>query len=48
MMDLISWSDGTKSLLDIAELCEVAIWDLYPILNKMIDHDLISVCDNGL
>jgi len=43
MMDLITWSDGTKSLLEIAEICEIPIWSLYPILQDMVDHDLLSV-----
>jgi aminopeptidase-like protein len=42
MMDLITWSDGTKSLLEIAEICEVPIWDLYPIVAKLVEHNLIS------
>ncbi len=43
MMDLISYSDGRTSLLEIAEKCEVPIWDLYPILDKLVEHDLIKI-----
>jgi aminopeptidase-like protein len=46
MMDLITWSDGTKSLLDIAELCDVPIWELYPIVDKLVEHDLMSLHDS--
>jgi aminopeptidase-like protein len=42
MMDFITWSDGTRSLLEIAELCGSPIWDLYQILDKLSDHGLIS------
>ena len=43
MMDLITWSDGEQSLIDIAEICEVPIWDLYPILDKLVENDLIEL-----
>lgn len=45
MMDLITWSDGTNSMLEIAELCEVPIWELYPIVKKLFDHKLLSLFD---
>jgi aminopeptidase-like protein len=45
MMDLISWSDGSKSLLEIAEICEVPIWELYPIVKKLNEHKLLSLFD---
>ena len=43
MMNLMTWSDGKHSLLDIAELCNVPIWKLYPILEKLIDEKLIKL-----
>lgn len=43
MMDLITWSDGTYSLLDIADKCGVPIWDLYPIVDKLVAHNLLDV-----
>jgi aminopeptidase-like protein len=43
MMNIISYSDGSKSLLDIAELCEVPIWKTYSILEKLIKNDLIDI-----
>lgn len=42
MMDLITWSDGTRSLVEIAELCCSPVWSLYPILDKLCDHGLIT------
>ena len=45
MMDLITWSDGSKSMLEIAELCEVPIWDLYPIVSNLCEHELLSLHD---
>jgi len=43
MMDLITWSDGTYSLLDIADKCGVPIWDLYPIVDKLVTHNLLDI-----
>jgi hypothetical protein len=43
MMDLLTWSDGEKSLLAIANICEVPIWDLYPQLEKLVQHGLLTL-----
>ena len=43
MLNLITWSDGAHSLIDIAELCECPIWKLYPIVKKLEDHKLIEL-----
>ncbi len=45
MMDLITWSDGSKSMLEIAEICDVPIWELYPIVKKLSEHKLLSLFD---
>lgn len=46
MMDLITWSDGTQSLIDIAEKCNVPVWSLYPTLDTLLAHDLLILNDN--
>lgn len=43
MMDLITWSDGTKSLLDIAEKCNCPIWSLYSLIEILYKNDLIDI-----
>lgn len=45
MMDLITWSDGSRSLIEIAELCRCPVWDLYPILEKLNSHQLMVLLD---
>lgn len=45
ILNFISYSDGKKSLIEIAELCEVPVWKLYTILEKLIQKDLIVVRD---
>ncbi len=44
MMNLITWSDGSKSLVEIADLCEVPVWGLYPILDTLVALKLLRVC----
>ena len=46
MMDLISWSDGKSSLLEIAEEMGVPMWDLYPIIDLLLEHKLIILNEN--
>ncbi len=46
MMNLISYSDGTKSLLEIAELCECPVWELYPLVEKLTEHHVLTLSDD--
>jgi aminopeptidase-like protein len=43
LLDLLSHSDGTRSLLDIAELIEQPAWGLALIVRRLAEHDLLSV-----
>jgi len=43
MMDLISLCDGQNSLLEISEILNVPIWELYEIVDKLIDYKLLEV-----
>jgi len=45
MMDFISLCDGKTSLLDIAEILNLPIWDLYEIVNELQNHNLICIND---
>lgn len=45
MMDLITWSDGTRSLLEIAELCNFPVWEFYPIVDKLTSCNLMDLLD---
>lgn len=44
-MDLIAYCDGTHSLLDIAEIIGVPVWELEPICQKLAAHDLMLISD---
>ena len=43
MMNLLTWSDGKHSLLEIAEICNVPIWKFYTLLEKLIDKKIIKL-----
>lgn len=41
MMDMMAYCDGTFSLLDIAEIIGVPIWELVPMYQKLSEHGLL-------
>jgi aminopeptidase-like protein len=43
MMNVLTWSDGEKSLIDIANICDVAIWKLYPVIEILVNHRLLDL-----
>jgi aminopeptidase-like protein len=43
MMGLISYCDGKHTLLEIAEKIEVPCWTLYEVVEKLCQHELISI-----
>jgi aminopeptidase-like protein len=42
MMDLISLCDGQHSLLEIAETLKTPIWELYELIDKLVEHGLLE------
>ncbi len=42
LMNLISYSDGKKSLLEIANEIKVPIWDLSLLARKLIEHKILK------
>ncbi len=45
MMDLIAYADGTHSLLDIAEIIGVPVWELEPLYQRLSEHGLLRDAD---
>lgn len=43
MLDLISYADGAHDLLSIADQCEVPIWILAPIVERLVDAGVLAV-----
>jgi aminopeptidase-like protein len=41
-MDFITYADGSIDLLEIAEKINIPIWELYEIVEILVDHGLIS------
>lgn len=42
MMNLISYCDGSHTLLEISEILNLPIWELYPIISELAQHKLIE------
>lgn len=42
ILDFITWSDGSHSLLDIAEKCDLPAWELYDMSQKLKENGLIE------
>ena len=42
MMDVISLCDGENTLLQIAEILSTPIWELYELVDKLVDHKLLQ------
>lgn len=43
MMDLIAYSDGKNTLLEIAEKINVPMWELRPIIEKLLEAKLLKL-----
>ena len=46
-MNILTWSDGSRSLVEIAELCDQPIWNIHPILMQLQEHGLVDVFDEA-
>lgn len=42
MMDILAYSDAQTSLMEISEIMDVPVWELFPLLKTLLDHDLIK------
>lgn len=45
MMDFLAYADGNNDLIDISQIIDVPIWELYPIVEKLIEAELIKAVD---
>ena len=43
MMNLLTWSDGTNNIIDIAEKCCCPVWELYPLIDKLNNNGILKV-----
>jgi aminopeptidase-like protein len=43
MMDLITYSDGEHDLIDIANIINTPIWELYPIVDILVTHKVLKI-----
>ena len=42
MMDLLSYSDGVLDLVEIAEIINTPVWELYEIVNNLVTHGILD------
>lgn len=42
-LDVVTWADGSMSLFDIADQCGVPVWELYPIVDALVEKGLLSL-----
>ena len=42
-MNFISMCDGKKSLIEIADILNMPIWDLYKLVDELESHKLINI-----
>ena len=42
MMDFIAYADGSNDLIDISNIINVPVWELYPIIEKLKSADLLN------
>jgi aminopeptidase-like protein len=43
ILNLLTWADGERSLFEIADRCDVPVWDLYGLLDQLREHGLLVV-----
>jgi aminopeptidase-like protein len=43
ILNVLTWADGTRSLVDIADLCGVPVWELYPMIDRLCSEGLVAV-----
>lgn len=46
-MNILTWSDGRRSLMEIADLCGEPLWQILPIFKKLREHGLIEVAETS-
>ncbi|MDB4654895.1 DUF4910 domain-containing protein [bacterium] len=46
LMNLLTYSDGTNTLLDIANLLNTPFWLLLPLAQKLMDYNLVTVSEH--
>jgi len=47
MMNLLAYADGQRTLLEIAEKIESPMWELVPIVEQLLEHQLLEVLDSS-
>ena len=43
ILDIISYSDGSKDLIEIAQLINKPVWEIYDMIDQLIQKDVLQV-----
>ena len=43
MMNLLAYADGSRTLLEIADLIGEPVWELRPVCERLVSHGLLAV-----
>lgn len=43
MMDFLAYADGTNDLIDISNIIRKPAWELFTIINKLLQNGLIEI-----
>lgn len=43
IIDFIAYADGNNDLIDISNKINVPVWELYPIIEKLLKSDLLKI-----
>lgn len=42
MMNFIAYADGARDLIEISNIINIPVWEIYPIIEKLKEHDLLE------
>jgi len=48
IMDVLTWADGNNSIFEIADNCQCPVWELYEIVDELLQKGLLKKIDGPL
>lgn len=45
MMNVIAYADGSNDLIDLSNLTGIPVWEIYPIVDRLVEAGVLSVMD---
>ena len=44
--DILTWSDGKRSLIEIAKLCGIPVWKTYTVIETLVENQLLYLSES--